>query len=52
MFSSANSLALRTAFPLKTDEQILELLDAAGFRPNVSSVMYKLLFLEVSWNIG
>ncbi|XP_058010865.1 translin-associated factor X-interacting protein 1 [Ahaetulla prasina] len=39
-------LALKTAFPLKTDEQILELLDAAGFKPNVGSVMYKLLFLE------
>ncbi|XP_060537576.1 translin-associated factor X-interacting protein 1 [Pantherophis guttatus] len=39
-------LALKTAFPLKTDEQILELLDAAGFKPNVGSIMYKLLFLE------
>ncbi|KAG8144020.1 hypothetical protein E2320_001151 [Naja naja] len=28
------TLALRTAFPLKTDEEIQELLDAAGFRPN------------------
>ncbi|KAM3828820.1 translin-associated factor X-interacting protein 1 [Vipera latastei] len=40
------TLALRTAFPLKTDEQIQELLDAAGFRPNVDAIMYKLLFLE------
>ncbi|KAL7978875.1 hypothetical protein Chor_013364 [Crotalus horridus] len=39
-------LVLRTAFPLKTDEEIQELLDAAGFRPNVGAVMYKLLFLE------
>ncbi|XP_039183376.1 translin-associated factor X-interacting protein 1 isoform X1 [Crotalus tigris] len=40
------NLVLRTAFPLKTDEEIQELLDAAGFRPNVGAVMYKLLFLE------
>ncbi|XP_013929068.1 PREDICTED: translin-associated factor X-interacting protein 1, partial [Thamnophis sirtalis] len=38
--------ALKSAFPLKSDEEILELLDAAGFRSNVHSIMYKLLFLE------
>ncbi|XP_026574780.1 translin-associated factor X-interacting protein 1-like [Pseudonaja textilis] len=40
------TLALRTAFPLKTEEEIQELLDAAGFRPNVNAIIYKLLFLE------
>ncbi|XP_063168990.1 translin-associated factor X-interacting protein 1 [Candoia aspera] len=39
-------LALRTAFPLKTEEEIQELLDAAGFKPNADTVLYKLLFLE------
>uniref|UniRef100_A0A670YK63 Translin-associated factor X-interacting protein 1 N-terminal domain-containing protein n=1 Tax=Pseudonaja textilis TaxID=8673 RepID=A0A670YK63_PSETE len=33
-------------FPLKTEEEIQELLDAAGFRPNVNAIIYKLLFLE------
>ncbi|KAM6430543.1 translin-associated factor X-interacting protein 1 isoform 2-T2 [Liasis olivaceus] len=40
------SLALRTAFPLKTEEEIQELLEAAGFKPNIDTVIYKLLFLE------
>ncbi|KAL8194839.1 UNVERIFIED_CONTAM: hypothetical protein K2H54_036967 [Gekko kuhli] len=40
--------ALKAAFPLKTDEQIQELVDAAGYRPETPEefILYRLLFLE------
>ncbi|XP_066494078.1 translin-associated factor X-interacting protein 1 [Tiliqua scincoides] len=42
------TLGLRTAFPAKNNEQIQELVDAAGFKPDNPEdvLMYKLLFLE------
>ncbi|XP_060109646.1 translin-associated factor X-interacting protein 1 [Heteronotia binoei] len=41
-------VALKSAFPLKTDEQIQELVDAAGYRPETPEdfILYRLLFLE------
>ncbi|XP_015269439.1 PREDICTED: translin-associated factor X-interacting protein 1 [Gekko japonicus] len=40
--------ALKSAFPLKSDEQIQELVDAAGCRPETPEefIFYRLLFLE------
>ncbi|XP_042293942.1 translin-associated factor X-interacting protein 1 isoform X1 [Sceloporus undulatus] len=39
-------LALKAAFPLKTEEEVQELLDAAGYKPEIDAIMYKHLFLE------
>nr|XP_060644136.1 translin-associated factor X-interacting protein 1 isoform X2 [Anolis sagrei ordinatus] len=40
------TLALRTAFPSKTEEEIQELLDAAGCKSELDSITYRSLFLE------
>ncbi|XP_077165565.1 translin-associated factor X-interacting protein 1 isoform X2 [Paroedura picta] len=41
-------VALKAAFPLKTEEQIQELVEAAGYRPDNPEdfILYRLLFLE------
>ncbi|KAH0619561.1 hypothetical protein JD844_000281, partial [Phrynosoma platyrhinos] len=39
-------LALKAAFPLKTEEEVQELLEAAGFKPEIDTVTYKHLFVE------
>nr|XP_056718339.1 translin-associated factor X-interacting protein 1 [Euleptes europaea] len=41
-------IALKAAFPFKTDEQIQELVEAAGYRPETPEefILYRLLFLE------
>ncbi|XP_072837037.1 translin-associated factor X-interacting protein 1 isoform X1 [Pogona vitticeps] len=40
------SLALKSAFPLKTEEEIQELLEAAGYKTEYDTIMYKPLFFE------
>nr|XP_034975076.1 translin-associated factor X-interacting protein 1 [Zootoca vivipara] len=42
------TLALRTAFPLKNNESVQELITAAGYKPEYpeTSLSYKLLFIE------
>ncbi|XP_060644135.2 translin-associated factor X-interacting protein 1 isoform X1 [Anolis sagrei] len=40
------TLALRTAFPSKTEEEIQELLEAAGCKSELDSITYRSLFLE------
>ncbi|XP_070616500.1 translin-associated factor X-interacting protein 1 isoform X2 [Erythrolamprus reginae] len=40
------TLALKMAFPLKTEDEIEELVEAAGFTTNVGNILYRLLFLE------
>lgn len=44
------SLALKSAFPFKTEEEIQELLEAAGYKTEYDSIMYKPLFFEVSYS--
>ncbi|XP_048372137.1 translin-associated factor X-interacting protein 1 isoform X1 [Sphaerodactylus townsendi] len=41
-------IAVKAAFPYKTEEQIQELVDAAGYKPETPEefILYKLLFLE------
>uniref|UniRef100_A0A8D2IW71 Translin-associated factor X-interacting protein 1 N-terminal domain-containing protein n=1 Tax=Varanus komodoensis TaxID=61221 RepID=A0A8D2IW71_VARKO len=46
LMSEQFTLALKAAFPLKTDEEIQELTEAAGYKSEYDTIMYKLLFLE------
>ncbi|KAJ7311949.1 hypothetical protein JRQ81_006271 [Phrynocephalus forsythii] len=39
-------LVLKSAFPLKTEEQIQELVEAAGYKTEHDTIMYKPLFFE------
>nr|XP_016851707.1 PREDICTED: translin-associated factor X-interacting protein 1 [Anolis carolinensis] len=40
------ALALKTVFPSKTEEEIQELLEAAGYRSELDSISYRSLFYE------